>query len=51
MIPIPTFSSGYIFYRPGTAPVVYAGVVADGYLVCQAEKFFAMKFAGYKCGA
>jgi len=42
---------GYIFYRPGAAPVLYAGVVADGYLLCQAEKFFAVKFEGFKCGA
>jgi len=42
---------GYIFYRPGSAPVVYAGVVADGYLVCQAEKYFEVKFEGFKCGA
>jgi pterin-4a-carbinolamine dehydratase len=41
---------GYIFYLPGTAPVVYAGVVDDRYLVCQAAKYFTAKFEGYKCG-
>ena len=42
---------GFVFYRPGSPPVVYAGVVEDTYLVCQAAKYFAVRFDGFKCSA
>jgi hypothetical protein len=40
---------GYVFFRPGSPPVVHAGVAEDEYLVCLAARLYELKVEGYKC--
>jgi hypothetical protein len=42
---------GYVFFRPGSAPIVVQGVATDDELVCRASALFTLRVEGYKCEA